>query len=92
MNTSIVGRHIDLTPSIKEHIEAAIGSFDKFNLDIIGIHSIVSQAEKNGKHTFTFELTMVPWKIFNAVESFSVIKSLKYFFSSKCIAFTENSI
>lgn len=58
MNTSIVGRHIDLTEAIKNHIEASIASFEKFNLDIISVHSIVEQAEKNGKHTFTFEFTI----------------------------------
>lgn len=58
MNTSIVGRHIDLTEAIKNHIEASIASLEKFNLDIISIHSIVEQAEKNGKHSFTFEFTI----------------------------------
>lgn len=58
MNTSIVGRHIDLTEAIKNHIEASIETFDKYSLDIISVHSIVEQAEKNGKHTFTFEFTI----------------------------------
>jgi putative sigma-54 modulation protein len=58
MNTSIVGRHIELTEAIKTYIDASVKTFEKFNLDIISVHSIVDQAEKHGKHTFTFEFTI----------------------------------
>jgi len=58
MNTSIVGRHIDLTDSIKEYINASIEAFDKYNLDIISVNSIISQEEKHGKKAFSFEFTL----------------------------------
>ena len=48
MNTSIVGRHIDLTDAIKEYINSSIEVFKKFNLDIISVNSIISQEEKHG--------------------------------------------
>ncbi|MEA1914853.1 MAG: ribosome-associated translation inhibitor RaiA [Campylobacterota bacterium] len=58
MNTSIVGRHIDLTDAIKNHIESSIEVFDKYNLDIISVNSIISKEEKHGKHAFSFEYTL----------------------------------
>ncbi|MCK9336829.1 MAG: ribosome-associated translation inhibitor RaiA [Arcobacteraceae bacterium] len=58
MNTSIVGRHIELTDAIKEHINSSIEAFTKYNLDIISVNSIVSQESKNGKIGFTFEFTI----------------------------------
>ncbi len=58
MNTSIVGRHIDLTDPIKEYINASIEAFRKYNLDIISVNSIISQEEKHGKKAFSFEFTL----------------------------------
>ena len=58
MNTSIVGRHIDLTDSIKNYINSSIEVFKKYNLDIISVNSIIDQDEKNGKKGFTFEFTL----------------------------------
>lgn len=58
MNTSIVGRHIDLTDAIKNHIESSIEVFRKYNLDIISVNSIISKEEKHGKHQFSFEFTL----------------------------------
>lgn len=58
MNTSIVGRHIDLTDAIKTHIESSIEVFKKYNLDIISVNSIISKEEKHGKHQFSFEFTL----------------------------------
>jgi len=58
MNTSIVGRHIDLTEPIKEYINSSIEVFKKYNLDIISVNSIISQDEKNGKKAFSFEFTL----------------------------------
>ena len=56
MNTGIVGRHVDLTDSIKEHINSSIEVFKKYNLDIISVNAIISQEEKHGKKAFSFEL------------------------------------
>ncbi len=58
MNTSIVGRHIELTEPIKEYINSSIEIFKKYNLDIISVNSIISQEEKNGRKAFTFEFTL----------------------------------
>lgn len=58
MNTGIVGRHIELTDAIKDHINASVETFSKFNLDIISVNSIVSKESKNGKTGFTFEFTI----------------------------------
>lgn len=58
MNTSIVGRHIDLTEAIKDYINSSIEAFNKYNLDIISVNSIISQDEKHGKKAFTFEFTL----------------------------------
>ena len=33
MNTGIVGRHIDLTDSIKDYINSSVEVFKKYNLD-----------------------------------------------------------
>jgi putative sigma-54 modulation protein len=58
MNTSIVGRHIDLTDAIKNHVESSIEVFKKYNLDIISVNSIISKEEKHGRQAFTFEFTL----------------------------------
>lgn len=58
MNTSIVGRHVELTDAIKDYINSSIEVFKKFNLDIISVNSIISQEEKHGKKAFSFEFTL----------------------------------
>ncbi len=58
MNTSIVGRHIELTEPIKDYVNSSIEIFKKYNLDIISVNSIISQEEKNGRKAFTFEFTL----------------------------------
>ena len=58
MNTSIVGRHIDLTDAIKNYINSSVEVFKKYNLDIISVNSIIDQDEKHGKKGFTFEFTL----------------------------------
>ena len=58
MNTSIVGRHIKLTDAIKDYINSSITTFEKYNLDIISVASIVSADEKQDKNSFTFEFTL----------------------------------
>lgn len=58
MNTSIVGRHINLTEPIKEYINSSVDVFKKYNLDIISVNSIISQDEKQGKKAFSFEFTI----------------------------------
>jgi len=58
MNTSIVGRHVTLTDDLKSHIESTIGSFKKYNLDIISVNAIISQEQKHGKNVITFEYVL----------------------------------
>lgn len=58
MNTSIVGRHIELTEPIKDYINSSIEIFKKYNLDIISVNAIIDQEEKNGRKAFTFEFTL----------------------------------
>jgi len=55
MNRSIVGRHFDLTDSIKEYIDSAVETLNKYNLDIISATTIVSSNEKHGKKGFAVE-------------------------------------
>lgn len=58
MNTGIVGRHINLTDSMKEYINSSIEVFKKYNLDIISVNATISQEEKSSKKSFTFEFTL----------------------------------
>ena len=58
MNTSIFGRHVDLTDAIKDYINSSVEVFKKYNLDIISVNSIISQDEKHGKKAFSFEFTL----------------------------------
>jgi putative sigma-54 modulation protein len=55
MSIGIVGRRIDLTDGIKEHIENSIKTLDKFHLDILNTKIILSDAEKHGKKGFDIE-------------------------------------
>jgi len=48
MNTSLVGRQLELTDAMKAHIESAIESLKKYNLDIISTRVVVSPDEKKG--------------------------------------------
>ncbi len=58
MNTSIVSRRIELTDPIREYIESAMSQLDKYNLDIIAIKAIISDAKKEKKEAFEIEFTI----------------------------------
>ncbi|MBN2896090.1 MAG: ribosome-associated translation inhibitor RaiA [Campylobacterales bacterium] len=58
MNISFVGRHIELTDTIKDHLHASIASLEKFNLDIISVSAIASLEERKGKHGVSIEFTI----------------------------------
>jgi len=49
MNRSIVGRHFELTEPIKDYINGALESLEKYNLEIISSTVIISGDTKNGK-------------------------------------------
>jgi putative sigma-54 modulation protein len=55
MNTSITGRHFELTDAIKAYAEALLEGFNKYNLDIISGSVVISADEKNGKKGFSVE-------------------------------------
>ncbi len=58
MNISLVGRQIELTESMKAHMNSAIESLTKYNLDIISVRAVVSADEKNGKKGFSVEFAI----------------------------------
>ncbi len=55
MNVSIVGKQFELTEAIKNHIESAINSLDKYNLDIISARAVITADERNGKKGFNVD-------------------------------------
>ncbi|WP_069632470.1 ribosome hibernation-promoting factor, HPF/YfiA family [Campylobacter pinnipediorum] len=55
MNTSIVGKQLELTDSIKDYIENAFSALCKYQMDIISLRCVVSADEKNGKKGFGVE-------------------------------------
>ncbi len=48
MNISLTGRHIELTESIKEYINASLSSMEKYNLDIISASVVIAKQERHG--------------------------------------------
>jgi putative sigma-54 modulation protein len=58
MNTSITGRHFELTETIKAYASAAVTGLRKYNLDIISASTIISADEKNGKKGFSVEFVI----------------------------------
>ncbi|AXK48853.1 ribosomal subunit interface protein [Aliarcobacter trophiarum LMG 25534] len=58
MNTSIVGRDIKLTDSIKEYVNGSIETFKKYNLDIISVTSTIVGDDKAKSFTFEFSLNI----------------------------------
>jgi len=58
MNKHIAGRHFELTEPIKNYIESAIESLEKYNLEIISVHAIISGDTKNGKKGYNVEFVV----------------------------------
>jgi putative sigma-54 modulation protein len=46
MNISLVGRHIELSDAIKEHLMHSIDTLTKFHLDIISVNAVASMSER----------------------------------------------
>ena len=60
MNVTIVGRHIELSEAMKDHIERVVSEVEKYNLRIM--HSIVT-VEKDKRDFFTIEIIVnIPQK------------------------------
>ena len=55
MNTSITGRHFELTDAIKAYADALLEGLKKYNLDITSANTVISANEKNGKKGFAVE-------------------------------------
>jgi putative sigma-54 modulation protein len=58
MNISLVGRRIELTDAIKNHLNTSIETLKKFNLDIISVTAVASTNEKKGKTGVSIEFTI----------------------------------
>lgn len=58
MNTSIIGRNIDLTDGIKTAIEGSYESFAKYSLDIISAKAIITCEDKNKRYCVEFLLNI----------------------------------
>jgi putative sigma-54 modulation protein len=58
MNISLVGRHVELTETIKTHINHSIETLEKYNLDIISVTAISSLEERHGKRGVSIEFTI----------------------------------
>ncbi len=58
MNISLVGRHVELTEPIKEHLNSSIKTLQKFQLDIISVSAVASSQERKGKRGFSIEFTI----------------------------------
>jgi len=50
MSKNIVGRHYELSDSIREHISASIDGLDKYNLNIISSNTIITADSKTKKN------------------------------------------
>ncbi|CAA6813549.1 MAG: Ribosomal subunit interface protein [uncultured Sulfurovum sp.] len=50
MSKNIVGRHYDLSDSIREHISNSIDGLDKYNLNIISSNTIITADNKTKKN------------------------------------------
>ncbi len=58
MNLSIVGKQLELTEALKGHIQGAVDTLKKYNLDIISTRCVLSADEKNGKKGFSVEFAI----------------------------------
>ena len=58
MNISLVGRQVDFTDAIKDHMNHSLESLNKYNLDIISITAVASKQDTKSKHGVTIELTI----------------------------------
>ncbi len=58
MNRHIAGRHFELSEPIKNYIDSAIESLEKYNLEIISVNVIISGDTKNGKKGYSVEFVV----------------------------------
>ncbi len=58
MNISMVGRRVELSESIKEHLHSSIEALSKYHLDIISVNAVASPQEHGGKRGMSIEFTI----------------------------------
>ncbi|MBN2870188.1 MAG: ribosome-associated translation inhibitor RaiA [Campylobacterales bacterium] len=46
MNISLVGRHIDLSDAVKDHLMHSIDTLSKYHLDLISVNAVASMNER----------------------------------------------
>jgi putative sigma-54 modulation protein len=58
MNISLVGRHIELSDAIKDHLMHSIDTLSKFHLDLISVNAVASANERNKGVTIEFTINI----------------------------------
>ena len=58
MNISLTGRQLDLTDSIKAHMNTSIETLNKFHMDIISVNVVASAQTKKGKEHSVVEFVI----------------------------------
>lgn len=58
MNVSLTGRGVELTDPIKEYLQNAIATLEKFNLNIISVQAVCSKNSNGKKQGVTVEFTI----------------------------------
>ncbi|MCK9371764.1 MAG: ribosome-associated translation inhibitor RaiA [Sulfuricurvum sp.] len=58
MNISLVGRHIELSDAIKDHLMHSIDTLSKFNLDIISVNAVAAMNERKKGVLIEFTITI----------------------------------
>lgn len=58
MNLNIVGKQFELTEPIKEYVENAFETLEKYNLDLISGRCVISADEKQGKKGFVVDFSL----------------------------------
>ena len=69
MNISLTGRQLELTEPIKAHMNSAIDTLSKYNMDIISVNVVATAQTKKGK-----EHSMVEFAIHLAHKNSIIIK------------------
>ena len=58
MNISLVGRHIELSDAIKDHLMHSIDTLTKYHLDIISVNAIASMNERKKGVSIEFTINI----------------------------------
>jgi len=58
MNLNIVGKQFELTDPIKDYVENAFETLEKYNLDLISGRCVISADEKQGKKGFVVDFSL----------------------------------